>query len=235
VGGTYYASSAALRTTGTAVRTNFAYHSAFTPRWYAQYPGAWFAAGWTAARIWSAPAWGTVAAAGGYPAEPVYYDYGETVVYSGDTVVVNGETEIPAEAYAQQATDLATAGKEAQVEPKGEDFEPLGVFAMVGEGETKSTNIFQLAINKGGVIRGNYYNALTDTTEPVFGSVDKKTQRAAWTVGERKAPVYEAGIANLTRDETAMLVHYSKENSQQFTLVRIQQPEGDAPPPAGGK
>jgi hypothetical protein len=27
-----------------------------------------------------------------------------------------------------------------------------------------------------------------------------------------------------------MLVHFSKENSQQFTLVRIQQPEGDQPP-----
>lgn len=99
MGGTYFASSAALRTTDTAARSNFAYYSAFTPHWYAKYPGAWFAAGWTAARIWSAPAWGTVAAYGGYPAEPVYDDYGETVVYSGDTVVVNGETEIPADVY----------------------------------------------------------------------------------------------------------------------------------------
>ena len=100
---------------------------------------------------------------------------------------------------------------------------------MVGEGEEKSTNIFQLAINKDGVIRGEYYNALTDTTEPVYGSVDKKTQRAAWTVADRKSPVYEAGIANLTKDETTMLVHFSKEKAQQFTLVRIQQPEGDQP------
>src|SRR5438874_1187428 len=90
-GGTYYASSAALRTTGTAVRSNFRYHSAFTPNWYARYPGAWFAAGWTAARVWSAPAWGSVASYCGYPAEPVYYDYGETVVYSGDSVIINGE------------------------------------------------------------------------------------------------------------------------------------------------
>ena len=90
--------------------------------------------------------------------------------------------------------------------------------------------VFQLAVNKDGVIRGNYYNAIADTTEPVYGSVDKKTQRAAWTVGERKTPVYEAGIANLTKDETTMLVHFAKDNSQQFTLVRIQQPEGEQPP-----
>jgi hypothetical protein len=229
-GGTYYASRSALATTGGTVRGNFGYYGAFNPGWYARYPGAWFAAGWTASRIWSAPAWGAVSSYCGYPEEPVYYDYGESVVYSGDTVTVNGEQEIPAEQYMQQAADLATAGKDTKVEAKGDDFQPLGVFAMIGEGETKSTNIFQLAVNKDGVMRGTYYNALTDTTETVFGSVDKKTQRAAWTVGDRKTPIYEAGIANLTKDETTMLVHYSKENSQQFMLVRIEQPEGEETP-----
>jgi hypothetical protein len=228
-GGTYYASRSTLATTGGTVRGNFAYYNAFTPGWYAKYPGAWFAAGWTAARVWSAPAWGTVSSYCDYPAEPVYYDYGESVVYSGDTVTINGTTEIPAEQYVQQATDLAATGVSATVALKADDFQTLGVFAMIGEGETKSTNIFQLAVNKEGIIRGNYYNALTDTTEPVYGSVDKKTQRAAWTVADRKTPVYEAGIANLTKDETTMLVHFSKENSQQFTLVRIEQPEGGAP------
>ena len=231
-GGTRYASRTTLATTGGAVRTNFRYYGAFSPGWYAKYPGAWFAAGWTAARIWTAPVWGTVSSYCSYPAEPAYYDYGETVVYSGDTVTINGDTEVPATEYAQQATDLAGAGKEAQVEAKSDDFQTLGVFAMVGEGETKSTNIFQLAVNKAGVIRGNYYNALTDTTEPVYGSVDKNTQRAAWAVADRKTPVYEAGIANLTRDETTMLVHFAKDNSQQFTLVRVQQPEGE---PQGDK
>lgn len=225
-GATRYASTAAIRTTGAAVRTNFGHYNAFTPRWYYKYPGAWFVAGWTAARIWSAPVWGSVSTYCSYPEEPVYYDYGETIVYSGDTVTVN-ETEVPADQYAQQATELATAGKAAKVEPSAEDFQPLGVFAMVGKGEEKSTNLFQLAINKNGIIRGNYYNALTDTTETVYGSVDKKTQRAAWTVADRKTPVYEAGIANLTKNETTMLVHFSKENAQQFTLVRIEQPEGD--------
>lgn len=228
-GRTYYASRTALATTGGAVRTNFRYYGAFTPTWFNRYPGAWFAAGWTAARIWTAPVWGSVASYCSYPAEPIYYDYGETVVYSGDTVTINGEQEVPAAQYSQQATDLATAGKDAKVEAKGDDFQPLGVFAMVSGDETTSSNIFQLAVNKDGVIRGNYYNALADTTEPLYGSVDKKTQRAAWTVAERKTPVYEAGIANLTKDETTMLAHFSKDNTQQFTLVRIPQPDGEQP------
>jgi hypothetical protein len=58
------------------------------------------------------------------------------------------------------------------------------------------------------VIRGNYYSALSDTTLPVYGSVDKETQRAAWTVGDRKEPIFEAGFANLTKSETTMLVHF---------------------------
>ena len=59
--------------------------------------------------------------------------------------------------------------------------------------------------------------------------MDRKTQRAAWTVGGRKAPVYEAGIANLTKDETTMLVHFSKDKSQQMTLVRIETPQEEKP------
>lgn len=56
--------------------------------------------------------------------------------------------------------------------------------------------------------------------------MDKKTQRAAWTVGDKKEPVFEAGIANLTRSETTMLVHFGKGGTQQWTLVRIEQPAG---------
>ena len=95
---------------------------------------------------------------------------------------------------------------------------------MVQGDETTATQIFQLAVNKAGVISGEYYNATTDQTEPLTGAVDQKTQRAAWTVGDRKTTVYEAGIANLTKDETTMLIHYGTEKTQQWILVRIPEP-----------
>ena len=101
----------------------------------------------------------------------------------------------------------------------------LGVFGMVQGDETTANQIVQLKVNKQGVIRGEYYNATTDTTEKISGSVDKKTQRAAWTVGDRKNVVYEAGIANLTKEETTMLIHYGKDKTQQWTLVRIENPQ----------
>jgi hypothetical protein len=216
--GTVYRSSFALATTGGTVRSNFRTFAQQYPVLTARWVGP----------TWRPVTWAALSTYGSYPAEPTYINYGETVVYSGDTVVINGETEIPAEQYAQQATDIATTGKDAKADPKTGEWQPLGVFAMIGEGETKATNIFQLSINKEGVIRGEYYNALTDTAEPVYGSADKKTQRAAWTVADRKAPVYEVGIANLTKPETTMLVHFAKDKSQQFTLIRLEKPEGEA-------
>ena len=82
---------------------------------------------------------------------------------------------------------------------------------MVQGEQSDGNDVFQLAVNKAGTIRGNYYNVLSDITQPVYGSVDKKTQRAAWTVGDRKEPVYEVGFANLTKSETTMMVHFGKE------------------------
>lgn len=224
--GTYYRSSAAISNQGYAVRQNFRNFAQENPLLTARWLGP----------TWRPVTWAALAGFAGYgayAAEPVYYNYGENVVYSGDTVTYNGVTEIPAEQYVQQATDIATVGVEAKPDQKVGDWQPLGVFAMVGEGEEKSTNLFQLAINKDGVIAGEYYNALTDETSPVRGSVDKKTQRVAWTVADKKFPLYEAGIANLTRDDTTMLVHFAKDKTQQFTLVRIQKPEEE--PLSGGK
>jgi hypothetical protein len=96
---------------------------------------------------------------------------------------------------------------------------------MVQGDETTSNDIFQLAINKDGVVRGNYYNAVNDTTTPVSGSLDKKSQRIAWTIGDQKSPVYETGLYNLSQPDTTMLAHYAKDRTEQYRLFRIEQPE----------
>jgi hypothetical protein len=206
------------------VRNNFAHYGCFAGNWWGRYPGAWRAAAWTtAASVWGAAAWGTWAPFCGYPAEPVYYDYGSNVVYEGDTVYINGDSVGTQEQYAEQAITIADTGKQAEAS-KDEEWLSLGVFAMVQGQGTDSNDLFQLAVNKAGTIRGNYYNAIADTTLPVYGSVDKKTQRAAWTVGDRKEPIYEVGAANLTKSETTMLVHFGKDRTQQWTLIRMEQP-----------
>lgn len=211
---------------GAAVRGNFGHYNCFHGNWWAGYPNAWRAAAWTTAgAVWRAATWANCYGFCGYPAAPVYYDYGTNVVYTGDEVSINGESAGTQVQYAEQAIALADAGKQAAATVQ-EEWLALGVFAMVqGEG-TDGNDLFQLAVNKAGTIRGNYYNVLSDTTLPVYGSVDAKTQRAAWTVGDRREPIYEVGFANLTRDETTMLVHFGKDRSQQWTLVRIEAPPG---------
>jgi len=159
----------------------------------------------------------------------MYYDYGSTVVAEEGTMYVNGEAAGTTEQYVEQAQTIADAGQQAKP-AEDEKWTALGVFAMVQGEETTAYNLFQLATNKDGVIRGNYYNTLTDLAEAVAGSVDRKTQRAAWSVGGRKTPVYEVGIANVTKDETTMLVHFGKDKSQQMTLVRIEAPKEEAKP-----
>jgi hypothetical protein len=39
----------------------------------------------------------------------------------------------------------------------------------------------------------------------------------------RKETVYETGIGNLTEDETTVLVHFGKDRTQQWTLIRLQE------------
>ena len=110
--------------------------------------------------------------------------------------------------------------------PTTADWKPLGVYALVQGDQKSSNNLFQLALDKNGVIRGNYYDGVMDTTTEVYGSVDKKTQRAAWTIGKTKDRVFEAGVYNLTQPEAPVLVHFGPDKTQQWLLVRVEQPAG---------
>jgi hypothetical protein len=223
--GTRFVAAGTLPARGAYVRRGFVHYNSFTPTWYRAYPGAWRAATWTtAAAIWTGATWAALSRSCGYPLQPVIYDYGTTLVYEGDRVYYQGEPIASALEYSEQATEIASHGLEAKP-PDTAEWVSLGVFAMVQGDEQDASDIFQLAINKDGIIRGNFYNALSDTTVPVYGSVDNKTQRAAWTVGEHKNRVFETGIANLTEPETSMLVHFGTDRTQQWTLVRLEQPE----------
>jgi hypothetical protein len=56
------------------------------------------------------------------------------------------------------------------------------------------------------------------------GMVDKQSQRAAWTEVGKTRPIMETGIGNLTQDTAPVLVHYADGTTQQWLLVRLDQP-----------
>ncbi len=157
---------------------------------------------------------------------PIPYNYGSTIYYEGDTVYVNNQPAGTTEQYYDQASTLASAGATEETE-QAADWLPLGVFAITAADATNTTLTVQLAMNKQGVLRGNQFNLATGMNEIVKGSVDKKTQKVAWTAGADTGVVYETGLANLTEEQSTVLVHYGKDTSEVYSLVHINQPPDD--------
>ncbi len=196
--------------------------------WYRRYPGAWYPSVWAATDMWAAMSWESMGGWFGYNnVQPVYYDYGNNVTYQDDGVYMNGQNMGTPEQYYEQAQDVANNG--ATAKPADDvQWMPLGVFAMTHDKQTKANLILQLAVNKDGIIRGNYTATLTNDTKPIQGSVDKKTQRAAWTIGDNKENVMETGIYDLTKDEVPLLVHFGQDKTEQWLLVRVSQDDASS-------
>jgi hypothetical protein len=215
-------SAASLNNGATAVRRNFHGYGLYSPDWYGRYPGAWYAAGWAEGYAWRGATWDSLDDWFNYgeDEDPIYYNYGTNVVYQDDNVYVNGQDYGTAQQYYDQAQALANTGVEADT-PTDEQWLPLGVFALTKPDHSSANMDLQLAVNKAGVIRGNYTNTVTQQTQAVHGSVDKKTQRACWTVGTNTENVMETGLDNLTKDEAPALIHFGADRTEQWMLVRI--------------
>jgi hypothetical protein len=196
----------------------------YTGAWYGAYPGAWAGMGGTGGYMYSNPGYGATAGTLGMDTQPVSYDYGGNVVVQPDSVYVNGDAVGTPQQYADQATQIAKAGRAGEPD-QGSKWLPLGVFAVVVGEAPDSDDVFQLAVNPDGIIRGNYHNRKSNKVEKITGAVDKDTERAAWTIGSDQTPVYEAGLANLTKNSTPILVHLGGDQTNQVTLVRLQPPK----------
>jgi hypothetical protein len=207
-----------------AVRGNFNHWGVYGHGWYAGHPGAWYVARWPVGAIWLPATWYSLGAwMSYYPTQPIYYDYGSNVTYQDNSVYVDGQDVGTQDQYYQQAADLASTGTQAQAPTDG-DWLPLGVFALTKPDQTNSDLVLQLAVNKQGVLRGNYTDTGMNETSVVHGSVDKKTQRVAFTIGDNTADVFETGLYNLTKDEAPLLIHFGQDRTEQWLLVRLKKP-----------
>jgi len=52
----------------------------------------------------------------------------------------------------------------------------------------------------------------------------KVPQRVAFTVDDNKTNVVETGLYNLTKDEAPALIHFGKDRTEQWLLVRLHKP-----------
>jgi hypothetical protein len=206
-----------------AVQRIAALYPAYNAAALANYNTAWQPANIVTPSLYQHPGYASLAVGLGLSSQPIPYDYGGNVVVQPTAVYVNGDAAGAPQQYADQASQLAASGSSAQPAADSK-WLPLGVFAIVEGDATTSDDIFQIAVNPQGILRGNYHNVRNDQIEKLSGSVDKATQRAAWTIGGDQLPVYEAGVANLTKDATPILVHTGNGQPRQVTLIRLEQP-----------
>lgn len=190
---------------------------------WSDYPG-W--AAWRINRPYRWATWGALTGWVGYGwSDPYAYSYGENVYYEDDSVYYGDEVVASAEEYALQAEQIAASAPEVAAD-QGE-WMSLGVFALTPDGQASGpdpTLFVQLAISKDGIISGTLHNTATDSTQSIEGMADKASQRCAWNVVGKTRPIMESGIVNLTEDAAPALVHFADGQTQQWLMVRLEEP-----------
>ena len=193
---------------------------------WSEYPG------WATFRISRPYRWATWGAVAGWCGsygwnDPMPYSYGENVYYQDNSVYYGDEVVATSEEYAQQAAEIVASVPGQAAAAEEAEWMPLGVFALTQDGQASGpdpTLFLQLAISKEGVIAGTLNNTATESTQTIEGVVDKESQRCAWAVKEKPWPIMETGIANLTKDSAATLVHFEDGQTQQWLMVRLEEP-----------
>jgi hypothetical protein len=216
---------------GNEVRDNFHGSGLFAPPWWKGYKNAWWNPSWPANWVWDSVEWDTLARFWGLsPATPpADYAFGDNVKYENGEVFFGGQATATASDFYRIAQTLAAKGAvklppgAKSSAPTAADWKPLGVFSLVHDSQKMSTTLFQLAINKQGLIRGNCYNILTGQLDTVYGAADKSNSRAAFSVGSNHTVIYDSGVGNLLSAQSPILVHMSKDQREQLTLVRLRQ------------
>ena len=218
--------------------------------WHGCAPGAWWGVATSAVAL---GAWCVDAIDD--DDEPEYYNYGDTVYVENNTVYKDGQPLASEQEYATQAIQYAsvevpppppmpaepaaeTPEQDAAMQEFMDNWMGLGVFAVGRETEDNVTPRYylQIAVSKDGFIAGTCYDSIDDKTVPLTGSVDKKSQRAAWKMADNNDLVMETGIYNLTQDSAPAMIHFGKDKSETRLLVRMEQPkDGQTAAPGSSK
>ena len=188
--------------------------TAFTPEWYAKYPQAWRPTQsptdwWRAADVATVTAWlaQPVTAAGNAATDSAAVTAAGGVGDDG----LHSVLVLPAGHDNQTAATVADS-----------DWLPLGVFAVTPPENAKLHTYQQLAVDRKGVIKGNFYDAISGTNQPIEGTVDRTTLMASWTVGTNGSR-FTAPMRAFTSEPRTVSVA-SDGQSQSLAMMPMQRP-----------
>lgn len=185
----------------------------FSPAWYAEHPNAWQATHPHADAAVVASAAAVTAWVGG-----AYYNTGGT----GSTVVY--ETA-PVEAISEETapeSSLATSPNDAAPTPAtaAEAWFPVGTYSLATTKNAPALLMVQLVVDHQGTLRGVYYDAVTNTTHNLVGTLDTNTQIAQWQLESNSQVTFQAPLNELTQAAGNVKVNLPN-GPQQWLLSRI--------------
>ena len=127
-------------------------------------------------------------AEGGVPAAAIPAASPNTL--AGDTAADGTISVLVRDGVGPSSTAKPTAGASATVSLAHEDSSspwlPLGTFAAVPAGSDRSLapHLFlELALHRDGTVRGNYFDAVSDSVHAVTGRFNRETGLLAWQIG----------------------------------------------------
>ena len=136
----------------------------------------------------------------------------------------NDQPVATADEYAEQAQAIAANVPEVRRDEL--EWLPLGVFALSQDESAEDSTLFlQLAVSKEGIIAGTFQNTSTNDVFDVEGTIDQESKRAAWGPVDKQWPIMETGIYNLTENETGALVHFEDGSTQEWKMLRLEDPK----------
>jgi hypothetical protein len=83
----------------------------------------------------------------------------------------------------------------------------------------------QLAVDREGQLRGNYYDVASGLDQAIAGSVNKQTQRAAFKVGANGNVSFETTLASLTRPNGTVTLRSANGQAREWSLARFDNPQ----------
>lgn len=185
-------------------------HQPFTAKWYADHPGAWqythpHADAWAAASAAGVASWLGWAAVNdnyndGYAYGTTYYNtYVDEESPSDDA---DGVTE----------TDESDDEDSTAAQNDSGDWLALGVYTVLSASGEPTSRLLQLSVNRAGEIRGVYYDAISDSSQNLSGTLDENSQLAQWSLDSSPQITFRAKLNELTQSEGT---------------IKVDQPSGD--------
>ncbi len=199
----------------------------FTAAWYSEHPDAWqythpHADLWAVAGVAGLTNWL------GYPAAAAT----TTAATSTTVAAASATTTAAGTEAAAVATATSTDGNASSAAAPPSDLEwmPLGVYATGPKDAAQGHVYQQLAVSKQGELKGNYYDSITNTTQPVSGSIDRETRKASWKVGGRGGATFETTLDALMKTPSDVTMK-SGGAEHEWELVQVQKPDDKAAKP----